>query len=156
MTDWMSALGMLFGGLILGGLFLYAMSRRKTAAVVTDLDRRDLEAQRDLLLQELRGLPDVPANAEERKRLERKAADVLRKLETAPASKSTGKRAAAPPPIANREPSTDTGNPALRGFLWGAASMGALALLGFFVWNSAKERGANDSATGNPGGPTQV
>lgn len=150
MTDWQSALGMLLGGLILGGLFLYSMSRRKAPASAPDLDRRDLEAQRDLVLQELRGLPNDPSNAEERSRLERKAADILRKLEAKPATGAKKRRTTDPEqPAAAPVP---TGNSALRGFLWGAGSMAALALLFFFVWTSAKQRGADDSLTGNTGG----
>ena len=81
---------------------------------------------------------------------------MLRKLETKPAAAKRRHAASdtrQPTPAA---PAAPAGNPALRGFLWGAGSMAALAFLGFFVWNSAKQRGAGDSATGNPGGPMQA
>ena len=54
MTDWVSAGGMILSGLIVGFMFWYGMKGRATKP---DLERRDLEAKRDALLQQLRELP---------------------------------------------------------------------------------------------------
>jgi hypothetical protein len=56
-TDWGSALAILAAGLILGLIVFLAAKRRKSSAA---LKRRELEARRDALVQQLRDLgPDV-------------------------------------------------------------------------------------------------
>ena len=68
-TDWLSAIGILLAGLVLGFMFVYAyvMKRRGQQPVVEDVVLRDLEAKRDALLQQLR---DLDANEkDERARL---------------------------------------------------------------------------------------
>src|SRR6476469_4725124 len=83
MTDWLSAGGMILSGLIVGFMFWYGMKGR---AVKPDVERLDLEAKRDLLLQQLRELKETGGNIEEQRRLEREAADVLRALDKRPGS----------------------------------------------------------------------
>ncbi|HEX6177289.1 MAG TPA: hypothetical protein VF057_02940, partial [Thermoanaerobaculia bacterium] len=89
-TDWASALAILAAGLVLGGLFIYFFARRRAAAPPADLELHDLEAKRDALVEQLRAeiAPD------ERARLERDAARVLREIDE---KKSRTK--AAPPPV---------------------------------------------------------
>jgi hypothetical protein len=81
-TDWTSALAILIAGLALGALFIYFFGKRKTKMLgdESDLARKDLEAKRDALIQQLRDL-DENAGVEERARLEKDTADVLRKLD---------------------------------------------------------------------------
>ena len=77
MTDWLSAGAMLLAGVIVGVVFLYAMkTRRKDDG--GDVELRDLEAKRDALVLQLRELDEDP---EEKARLERETANVLRRLD---------------------------------------------------------------------------
>src|SRR5947209_14657921 len=78
-TDWLSAIGILLSGLVLGFMFIYTFRKNRSAAATADLDRRDLEAKRDALIRQLRELTDD--EGEERTRLELEAAKVLRALE---------------------------------------------------------------------------
>lgn len=141
-TDWFSAIAILAGGLILGVLFVYFFNRRRTAKIETDLERKDLEFKRDALIQQLRDL-DENAGAEERARLEKETADVLRKLDQrAPV--------ATPAIVPVAETPSYAMNPALKGFLWGAGSFAALAALGYLVMQQATPREQNGSPTGGP------
>ncbi|HEX8169316.1 MAG TPA: tetratricopeptide repeat protein [Thermoanaerobaculia bacterium] len=147
-TDWLSAVAILASGLVLGALFVFFFKRNKTAPIVdADLERKDLEAKRDALIAQLR---DPELTIDERARLERDTADVLRRLDAhapvaAPATPASARVGTPPAPGIS---------PFAQGFLWGAGSVAALAFLGYLVMNSAKERGANDSVTG--GGPMQT
>ena len=141
-TDWLSATAMLLSGVIAGFMFMYASMRRKQQAVAAvppssdELEVRDLEARRDTLIQQLRDLEDVPANSAERTRLEREAAQVLRTLDGVRQAPRPSAAAVVPPP-----PAPASGmNPALKGFLWGVASVAALGFLGYFVWTSTTEK----------------
>lgn len=154
-TDWLSATAMLLSGLIVGFMFIYSSMRRKqqTAAASggDDLELRDLQARRDALIQQLRDLEDVPANAAERTRLEREAAQVLRKLD--------GKRPAAgqAPRLSTATPSPAQSpgmNPTIKGFLWGVGSIAALGFLGWFVYSSSTDRSAQQPSAMQPA-PTQ-
>ena len=122
MTDWLTASGMVLSGLIVGFMFIYGMKRRDAKS---DLERKDLEAKRDVLIAKIRDEAD-PA---ERTRLELEAATVLRKLD-----RPTG--GGQPPPAV--QPSTKSSSVA--GFLWGAGSMAVLAGIAFFVMQSAKPK----------------
>ncbi|HEY6844061.1 MAG TPA: tetratricopeptide repeat protein [Thermoanaerobaculia bacterium] len=122
MTDWLSASAMLLAGLIVGFMFLYGMKRRR---VHVDAERADLEAKRDALLARLREDPND-------KQLELQAAAVLKKLDGLRPSVPSGPSVVYPP----------RPNEALKGFLWGAASVAVLAGIGFFVWQSAKPKEA--------------
>lgn len=144
-TDWLSATAMLLSGLIVGFMFIYSSMRRKQQAAATgseDLELRDLQARRDTLIQQLRELEDVPANAAERTRLEREAAQVLRALDRrvgqAPRLSSSSTTVTATPPAA---PSPGM-NPTVKGFLWGVGSIAALGFLGWFVYSSSTDRSA--------------
>jgi tetratricopeptide (TPR) repeat protein len=154
-TDWTTALAILAGGLILGGLFLYFFSRRKATAVIGGeeaLARKDLEAKRDALVQQLRDLETDTKHTPEqlaatRSRLERETADVLRALDqhrkAHPASaNAAGAAAAAPAAAAGMSPT-------IKGFLWGFGSFALLAFLGYFVMQSAKPREEGGSLTGS-------
>lgn len=160
-TDWTSAIAILAGGLVLGLLFIYFFSRRKSSATIggeVDLVRKDLEAKRDALILQLRELDtDVKMTpdqlAETRGRLERETADVLRALDqhrgvaAASASSASSNDVAA-------APAGPAMNPALKGFLWGFGSFAALALMGYLVMQTAKPREDGGSVTGGIGNET--
>jgi tetratricopeptide (TPR) repeat protein len=129
MTDWLSASAMLLAGVIVGLIFLYGMRRRQQRS---DLERADLEAKRDALIARLR----ESGSDEERARLEAEAAAVLRKLD--------GVGARVPPHPAGESPAAT--HAGLKGFLWGAGSVAALAAIGFFVMQSSKPRGEPPAA----------
>src|SRR5436853_7407054 len=127
-TDWLSAIGILLAGLIVGFMFVYA-SMRKKQETSDDLDRRDLEAKRDALIAQLRA-DDLAPN--ERTRIEREAADVLRALDQNGAPPSAGPAIpakAGAPPVAKSS--------AVAGFLWGAGSVAALVLIAWFATKSS-------------------
>lgn len=143
-TDWASAIVIAVAGLILGLLFVVFFNKRKSAKKLggeADLELRDLIAKRDALVAQLR---DPALDPEERTRLEHQTADVLRKLD--------GRKDVLPSVTDHRQPTPDTPgsamNPAVKGFLWGAASFAALAGLGWFVYNQSTPRGENGSLTG--------
>lgn len=144
-TDWTSALAILVAGLALGALFVFFFNKRKTRVIGDDatLARKDLEAKRDALIQRLRDL-DETASADERVRLEKETAAVLRELDAAPAG--TG----APATLAAASLAM---SPTTKGFLWGAGSFAALAGLLYFVMQVAQPRQEGDTLTGNL--PTQ-
>ncbi len=130
MTDWLSASAMLLSGIIVGFMVLYTMKRRQEHS---DVERADLEAKRDALVAQLR----AEISTTERARLEREAADVLRKLDglsVAAGASPTAGPARAPAP-------TQSSLSALKGFLWGAASVAVLASVGWFVMRSSKPKG---------------
>ena len=77
MTDWVTATGVLLAGLVAGFMIIYSLWRKRATATPDDLERRDLESRRDALIRQLR---ESEAGSEERARLERDAAEVLRKL----------------------------------------------------------------------------
>src|SRR4051812_49135080 len=141
MTDWLSAGGMILSGLIVGFMFWYGMKGR---AAKPDVERLDLEAKRDLLLQQLRELKETGGSIEEQRRLERETADVLRAIDKRPGTagvppaveqdfgKSGGRDARAPGDIAAL-----TRAAAVRGFIWGAASVAVLGGIAWFVTEKA-------------------
>lgn len=142
-TDWLSAIAILAAGLILGGLFYYFNKRRNalTLGGEVDLERKDLEAKRDALVQQLR---DPSLAPDERTRLELETANALRKLDAYKQSSSS--------PRSSEESRGTSGNaemnPTIKGFLWGAASIAALVALGYFVMQQAKPRQEGDEITG--------
>src|SRR3954454_3580810 len=131
MTDWLSAGGMILSGLIVGFMVWYGMRGR---AAKPDGERLDLEAKRDLLLQQLRELKETGGSVEEQRRLERETADVLRALD---------KRGAAPSKPAATPVATQIYTPAharaaaISGFIWGAASVAVLGGIAWFVTEKA-------------------
>jgi tetratricopeptide (TPR) repeat protein len=130
--DWLSAIGMLLAGLIVGFMFVYSMRRRDEKS---DLELRDLEAKRDTLLAALREGVDSP---EERAKLERETADVLRALDDR--SKKRPRTAAAPTTAQPTPPPAPAHGSAIKGFAWGAGSVAVLVGIGYFVMQSAKPK----------------
>jgi cytochrome c-type biogenesis protein CcmH/NrfG len=102
-TDWATAAGMLLSGVIVGFMIVYSMRRDapRRERAKRELDIRDLEAKRDSLIAVLRELADEPANAAERARLEREAAEVLRQLDGMP--RADGSPAGEPAPRQARD-----------------------------------------------------
>ena len=144
-TDWTSALAIAVAALILGGLLVYFFSRRKTPAIVTDLERKDLLAKRDALVAQLRALDDD--NVEERARLEAETADVLRRID-----ESRGVQPAGTAEVVAPRPAM---NATVKGFLWGAGSFAALAGLAYFVMQQATPRQEGGMMTGSLPGQEQ-
>jgi len=143
-TDWASAIAILGAGLVLGVLFVFFFRKRrgvKTLRGEEDLALEDLKAKRDALVQQLR---DPSIGADERTRLERDTAEVLRQLDVHQAQRPAA--AAAAPVVAEATPAM---NPAIKGFLWGAGSFAALAGLAYMVMQSANPRAEGGSVTGN-------
>lgn len=142
-TDWVSAIAILSAGLIVGLLFVIFFNRKKSARKLgseKELAYKDLHAKRDALVQQLRDL-DENAGPEERRRLERETADVLRQLDERRGGDVVMEPAAAATP-------GSTMNPAVKGFLWGAGSFAALGLLGYLVMQAASPRQEGGSVTG--------
>src|SRR5437868_3994419 len=150
MTDWLSAGGMILSGLIVGFMFWYGM---KSRAPKPDVERLDLEAKRDALLQQLRELKETGGSAEEQRRLERETADVLRALDQRKRPGSAGVPPAVEQDIAKysgrdaRAPSAADVNIAaltraasIRGFIWGAASVAILGGIAWFVTQQTTPR----------------
>jgi cytochrome c-type biogenesis protein CcmH len=147
-TDWASAISILVAGLILGVLLVYFFKRRKSSAVTLDSDiqRNDLEAKRDALLQQLHD-PDLDPT--ERTRLELETAQTLRALD--------GLQSPLPVVMGAGERPLATGmNPTIKGFLWGAGSVAALAGLFYFVMQQAAPRTEGGALTGAVGAETQT
>src|SRR5690349_5823285 len=139
-TDWLSAIGILLSGLILGFLFIYTFRKNRTAAATADLDRRDLEAKRDALIRQLRELTDD--EVEERHRLELEAAKVLRALESAslplPPGEGGAQRRVRGEQVTETSKTTQKQTGPIAGFLWGAGTVGALVFLGYYVFSKAE------------------
>jgi tetratricopeptide (TPR) repeat protein len=123
MTDWLSAGAMLLAGVIVGVVFLYAMkTRRKDDG--GDAEFRDLEAKRDALVLQLRELDEDP---EEKSRLERETANVLRRLD---AKKTKAGR------VEVRPAEAVVRHAAMKGFAWGVGSV--LVIVGIFWYVTQK------------------
>jgi tetratricopeptide (TPR) repeat protein len=144
--DWTSAIAVLAAGLVLGALFFYYNKRKQAPALggEADLERKDLEAKRDALVQQLR---DPSLGADERTRLEIETAEALRKLDRYGHGTFAGATAA--PAVASGM------NPTIKGFLWGALSIAALFGLGYFVMQQAKPRQEGEELTGSIDTPRQ-
>lgn len=158
-VDWLPPLVVFAASLAAGALFAwraYASARNRAGKPeAAPLLQRDLLGKRDVLVQQLRELEDTAAKrtpeqlARERYALELEAAQILKELDTRSASLAPPRRkvgagrataaAAVPVPV---------GNPALRGFLWGTASMAAVGLLVFLVYTSVRPRQQGGSVTG--------
>jgi hypothetical protein len=153
-VSWGPALAALAAGLAAGMALVWRL--RATARVPpsaseeADVRRRDLEAHRDTLLDQLRELDDVGGDrdpellARERDRLELQAARVLAELDRqAPAPART------PAPAPAAPGAVDARRAARRGFTWGIASAAAAAALVVWVSGAARPRGADGQLTGN-------
>jgi len=142
MTDWLSAGGMILSGLIVGFMFWYGM---KSRAAKPDVERLDLEAKRDVLLQQLRELKETGGSVEEQRRLERETADVLRALDKRGAAPKSAKPATSAP-TADINIAALTRAASIRGFIWGAASVAVLGGIGWFVTEKATPKTETASA----------
>lgn len=144
-TDWTTPVAILVAAIVLGALFVYFFNTRKKSApaIDRDLERKDLEFKRDALIAQLRALPEDAVD--ERARLEAETADVLKRLDG---------MSAAPAPVAASAPATAM-NPTVKGFLWGAGSCAALAVLLLFVYQKMTPRAEGDVATGGFPGQQQ-
>jgi cytochrome c-type biogenesis protein CcmH len=163
---WGWPLAALVAGLVLGSLLVWRMRRAPRSvppADVLPLELRDLDGRLDVLVLQLREMQDLAAKrspeqlARERYALELQAAEVLRDRErragaVLPARKGKGK-GVAPADEAAPAPAPPTGflaaRPDLRGFVWGAATVGVLALLFLYVNRAAGPRQEGGSVTGN-------
>ncbi len=157
-TEWLPGLVALAAGLLIGFFLLRRSLRQGTAAAtppaVAPAPRREAEARYAALCAQLRDLEDNASQLEpeplarERYRLECAAAAALLEIEATPAAEretaATAGEALATPAVAPAPT-----NPALRGFLWGAGGVAALALLGLFVSREATVRREGGSITGN-------
>lgn len=163
-VQWGPPLIVLAVGAVLGLLLVWRIRTGGGAAaapaLAADPEREDLEAQRDVLIRQLRELEDAPRDApervaRERYRLELEAAEVLRRLDTRSATAPAAEAAPPAPASAGESPAADAAEPApqsasaLSGFLWGAGSMVAIGLLLFAVSRDAAERNEGGSVTGN-------
>lgn len=146
-TDWASAIAILTAGLILGLMFIYFVSRRRSAAPPADLELRDLEAKRDVLIEQLRAEVDP----EERTRLERETAQVLRAIDERTSKARPAAAAAAAGATAKERPPVTPRNAMLVGFAWGVGSVLVLGGLAYFVSKAAKPReGSEQQAMQRP------
>lgn len=137
MTDWYGAGAMLLAGIIIGVLVLYRMRQRSDAP---DPEMGELESRRDGLVRQLRALHDAGGSEEDRRRLERETADVLRAIDTRATERaqSLAAREVAPERIVRQA--------GMKGFLWGAASVALLGGLGWYVSQQAKPRSEGQPA----------
>lgn len=146
-AEWLPAVAIVAAGVIVGIILWRTLTSRRGPAASEDLDYADLVARRDTLLEQIRETPD-PA-------LELEAAKILRDLDQLQAKDAGTRRLgdarealsfASPRPRVSVSSST-------KGFLWGAGTVGALALVIFLVTRSTSERKEGGSLTG--GGPPQ-
>ena len=138
-TDWIPALSFLGVGLVLGIVLLWRVRRTPAPPESKKSEEiRDLLAQRDLLLARLRemGEPrgeEAQASSQERARLERECAAILRSLE--------GKGVAAESPSfkvdVGRAEDTSAPTSALRGFVVGVSVVVILGGLLYFASHSS-------------------
>jgi cytochrome c-type biogenesis protein CcmH len=152
-VDWIPGLVVLAAGLA-GGFFLVRRLVGAPPVVPAGgegaIDRRDLLARRDVLIDQLRELHGAAEASNERARLEREAAQVLRdidRLDAAPAPRPVKAGSVAAP-----EGPARPDRAAMKGFLWGTGSAAAVALLLFLVSRSATEREAGGSVSGEVSG----
>jgi tetratricopeptide (TPR) repeat protein len=166
---WGWPMAALLAGLVLGSLLVWRIRRAPRApasetAAIPPVELRDLDGRLDVLVLQLRELQDLAATrnpeqlARERYALEVQAAEVLRERERRagamlPARKGKGKAAASMPEPAAAAVVAPTGflatRPDLRGFVWGAGTVAAFALLFFYVSRATTPREEGGSLTGN-------
>jgi tetratricopeptide (TPR) repeat protein len=155
---WAPALLALGAGLAGGAALAWLLRATRTvppAEEAAAAARRDLEAHRDTLLDQLRELEDIGGGrdpvllARERERLELRAAGVLAELDK---QKPAAKARAAQPAAAAAPPAVPTAaearRAARRGFAWGIGSAVAIGGLMLWVSGAVKPRGANGQLTG--------
>jgi cytochrome c-type biogenesis protein CcmH len=173
---WGWPLAVLAAGLVLGALIVWRMRRAAPAAAApaadsVPLELRDLDGRLDVLVSQLRELQELAAKrspaqlARERYALELEAAAVLRERDERAAALSPGKKGKLPAPAAGAAAPAPAARgflaarPALRGFVLGAGTVAAVALLAVYVARTVKPREEGGSLTGNlparasPGSP---
>ena len=150
-TDWLPAVGILGGGLILGALVAarnFAQTRRSIRVEREAGAVRDLAGKRDALIRQLQELEEIAGKrtgsqlAHERYALELEAARVMLALD----NQEEAAKSRPPEPKAERHPAPGRRSRAL---LWGIGTATAAALLGLFVYQSAKPREVSGSVTGD-------
>ena len=159
LSTWAPALVFLVAGAAIGGALALLLRRRTGAEPAQDpagspLEIRDLEQKEASLLAQLEELDDTAAKyrpeayaarrralevaaAAGLKALESSVAEARRRTDRAPGRTGRDERAAAPRAAA------------MRGFLWGAGTVAAVALLLVFVSRSATRRAPDGSLTGS-------
>ena len=153
-VEWGPAVAFLAAGLVVGTLILWRVLRKAPAASgprpEDSLERRDLLARLDGLVNQLRELEDTGVkrtaaqHRDERFLLELQAARTLLALDALAApSAAQGKKREPAEAVAPARAS------AVAGFFWGIGSAAALGLLFFFVSQSSKPRAPGGSVTGN-------
>jgi tetratricopeptide (TPR) repeat protein len=154
---WGWPVAVLAAGLALGAFLVWRMRRAAPAPAMdhVPVELRDLDGRLAVLVHQLRELQDLAATrspeqlARERYALELEAAEVWRERERSAPSVAAAKKTKAVG--AGQAPSLDVAasHAGLRGFLWGAGSVAAVALLLFYVGRTAKPREEGGSVTGN-------
>jgi tetratricopeptide (TPR) repeat protein len=154
-TDWIPALIVLALGVVIGLIVYWRSSRRDPLPPPSEvaLEARDHRARFDALIQQLRELDDLASKrtpqqlARERRALETEAALALRELSVVPQPDS---HLSPEPPVAEQ-----AGRPrsVLPGFLWGAGTVFAIAILVVFVTRGAFDRPEGGSLTGGSMSP---
>lgn len=149
--DWASAVAVLGGGLALG-LALVMLSRKgEVTGPARDLGREakleDLKRRREQLVEQLRDLDDMQSAgdtvaADERSRLEREAATVLRDLSRLESGDAAPQHAQAPAQAGGMSPQ-------LRGALQGGLIVGFFALMFFVLQSTTRTREEGMGITGN-------
>lgn len=138
MTDWLSATAMILSGAIVGFMFWYGMKGR---APKPEVERLDLEAKRDALLQQLRELKETGGSVDEQRRLEHETAEVLRALDKrrpdSPVRRSSEEGRTGESDLRQSDLRALTRAASIRGFVWGAASVAILGGIGWFVTQHA-------------------
>jgi tetratricopeptide (TPR) repeat protein len=155
--SWGPALVALAAGLAAGGALAFRLRGTRSLPAADEAsaaNRRDLEARREILLDQLRELEDISGGrdpglvARERERLELLAARVLAELDRAtpaPAAKARAAATAAPA----QPTAAEARRAARRGFAWGIGSTVAIGGLLLWVSGVATPRGAEGQLTGN-------
>jgi len=144
-VDWGPAVAILLAGLVVGVILARrAAAQPKGITAVPDRQLADLHARRDALVEQLRSFE---GSAEERAVLEVETATVLRDLdrhqETSVSVKPAGPMPAVPAAV-HPQPASQ-----LRGFVWGAGTVAAVALVVFLVTRSTTERSEGSPVTGD-------
>ncbi len=140
-VDWQTTLIAMTIGLAVGLFLVWRLWRaRADAPSAASVEVRDLEAERDVLIAQLRELDDeadklTPEQLQtERTRIEIACARIMRDLDRRPAARPAAK------PTGAAAPSTLAHRPALRGFVWGVVAVSAVAGLFALASRSATRR----------------
>jgi len=167
-VDWGPAVAFLAAGIVLGAVILWRFAAQSRPAPAEDsLEKRDLLAKLDALVSQLREIDlgadrRAPEQREaDRLALELEAARTLRQIEALAAPVSRKARKAAAPAASAAQPEAAAVAPeapvaaaaappsAMKGFAWGVGSAAVIGLVLFLVSQSAQERGAGGSVTGD-------